>query len=129
MFLQPFTLSKNLYSRPKETQVGYRGQTNAINFIFNGFSQFLLSYPCAIMIWGHFLKKIWHVIFEIRSIWRPSAGARSARAWLNVTCKLEFFSLKDFFKSPLINCKLWQNLTATVLFFQLKTKSLIRGLI
>ena len=118
-----------IYSRPKETQVGYGGRTYAIYFIFNAFSQFLLSYTCAIMIWGHFLRKIWHVTFEIRSIWRPSAGARSARAGSNAMCKLDFIFIKIIFKSLLINCKLWQNLTATVLFLQLKIKSRIRGLI
>ena len=58
---------------------------------------FVLS-KCSIDL-GRLSEKVRFVAFEIRSKWRPSAGARYARARQNATCKFNSVFIQIILKS------------------------------
>ena len=88
-----------------------------------------MIFKCSIDL-GTLLEKIDKLIFEIRSIWRLFARALYARAHPNATCKFDFLSIQIILKSLEVNDEFCKPQTLIFLFFfQLKTKTQIRGII
>ena len=81
-----------------------------------------MLFRCIIDLWI-ILVKIRSMTFEFGSKWRPSAGARYARARPHAMCKFDFFFIKIIHKALYVNGKFWHSLTAAVLFLLMKTRN------
>ena len=81
-----------------------------------------MLFRCNIDLWI-ILVKIRSMTFEFGSKWRPSAGARYARARPHAMCKFDFFFIKIIHKALYVNGKFCYSLTAAVLFLLMKTRN------